>query len=101
MPLPNPVIVPLALILIEPPELFNAKIPWPELEVIAAPLIDMFPTPLLLAETASPALPRTVPIAEIVIVPPSAFLVKIPLADPVTAFAVIVIAVAIEFLFAI
>ena len=48
---------------------------------------------MLRAKTPSAALPRTAPPADIVRLPAPAFSALIPPADPVTAFAVIVMAV--------
>ena len=51
------------------------------------------PLPVLFAKIASPPVPSIAPFAEIVRLPLPAFSARIPLAEPVTAFAVMVIVV--------
>ena len=52
--------------------------------------IVTLPPPLLLANTPSPVFPSTTPLADIERVPVPTFSARIPLAEPVTAAAVIV-----------
>ena len=60
---------------------------------------EILPFPVLFANIPSPPRPNTAPLAEIVRLPAPAFSARIPLAEPVTALAVIVNTVALAVVF--
>ena len=68
-PVPEPVIVPDALIVIVPAERLLATIPCPDHEVTLFALISIFPAAGLLAYIPAPPFPNTVAVAVIVRLP--------------------------------
>ena len=96
LPVP-PETEPLILRVISPAPSASALIPAPVVDALAVTepevVINILPAPELVATMASPLCPVIVPFVDMDVLPVPAFSTRIPLVDPVTAFAVMVIAV--------
>ena len=90
LPVPEPVIVPVAVTVIIPLALFVTSIPFPASEVTVATLRLILPSPAPSTKIAVADFPNTVPLADIETAPGPVVSTRIPWPEPVTALAVIV-----------
>ena len=90
LPVPEPVIVPVAVTVILPADTFERSIPFPASDVTVVTLRLILPSPAPSTKIAVADFPNTVPLADIETAPGPVVSTRIPWPEPVTALAVIV-----------